>query len=224
MEVGDAEKWASLVSSRGDGWLLIGEDATLTFHTFRLLVHEIRLHSLFTNIKLFNESFHEMLADTNKLVVLRLVQHIESSYPGTRIETLVSFIFTWVEFIQQQDYLAEFSDVTQLGIVTRKDLVASSVIDIGKIIRVHVGMRAYTPLPKGTRWSSVHNNVILGPISLLNHACRTHCNVDCDFEDNQLIVLRDVDAGDELLVEYADEEYLASRMGFNCQKCVAGKI
>ena len=72
----------------------------------------------------------------------------------------------------------------------------------------------------------MHNHVILGPLLLLNHACRdrAHYNVDCDYVDNHLIEIRDVDAGDELIVEYADECYLASRMGFSCKKCNTGII
>ena len=112
------------------------------------------------------------------------------------------FLFKRVEFIQQQDFFAKFTNNTRHGVVTRNNLIASAVIDIGKIIRVHFGKRAYAyaVLLKGFWLRSVHNHVILGPLALLNHACRAHCNVDCEYVNNKVIVIRDVDAGENFLL------------------------
>jgi len=118
-----------------------------------------------------------------------------------------------------------YDETTQLGLYANVQIKAGDGIAIGDLRRVQIGERAYAVVPPGHKWSSVHNHAICGPYSMLNHACSNHANVDTDFEKSDLFAIRDIEPMEELLVEYASEEYLKiHNPSVQCMRCREGVI
>ena len=211
------------MTSRGDGWMLIGKNAAHLFQSFQNFGHEIKTYRTISDLT-FTQNFEKMatrIGDNNP--VLWLLKHVSTCFNSVSTKLLMEQVQSWVTFLQDDRFSVTLSPMTQLGIVSRHALPASTVLCIGKVSRVYVGSRSYSVLIKGFRWSVMHHHVVLGPLSLLNHACRMHCNVDSSFIDDDVLIIRGVEQDSELLVEYADEDYLALTMGFTCANCIKGE-
>ena len=203
--------------------MLTNCQAESLFRCFSELFHDIKKTASIITLRSCASLFETKATATvlNKAILL-LKQHMTSCFKNVGEDLVNEHIYNWISFIQDERFCATWSPKTQLGIVSQVRLTSATVISIGKLTRLYVGSRAYSVLIEGFRWSAVHDHLVLGPFSLLNHACRKHCNIDANFEDDDVIVIRDVEVGEQLLVEYADENYVVSTLGLRCSNCCLG--
>jgi len=221
----DSIKWARLVTYRGDGWLLTNCQHESLFRSFKELFQHIKNDRSIIDLRSCASLFETTAASTIHIKAIYLLkQHMTSCFKSVREGFMIDHIYNWISFIKDDRIYASWSPTCQLGIFSQVRQPSTTVTCIGKLTRVYVGSRAYRVMIEGFRWSAVHDHLILGPLSLLNHACRKHCNIDANFEDDDIIVIRDVEVGAELLVEYADENYVISKLGLRCSKCCLGTL
>ena len=119
----------------------------------------------------------------------------------------------------------DYNAKSQLGVYATVDLEGGTGVPIGDMRRVFIGSRSHAKIQAGHKWSTIEDHAICGPFSMLNHACRKHANVDSNFESSDLFVLRPIKAMDELLVEYASEDYLQHHVPWiQCLQCIDGIV
>ena len=139
------------------------------------------------------------------------------------VEGLVAMLNNWQEFCASPQVHIQYDDQTQLGVYATANIEAQATIRLGALRKVYIGARSHAPVPRGHKWSSVKDYAICGPFSMLNHACRDHANVDTDFNTSDLWAIRSIAPSEQLLVEYASEDYLrVLGMGIECLQCIDG--
>jgi len=218
----DHDHWARLVWNRGDGWILTQQHSLYLFDSFK------ELHLYFTRLRdiadgrMLWRHFLVMTSIEARSPISLLLVHVSTVYPKVQHGLVFDHLFCWFTFIQDVRLSATFTPAYGISMVTREFLTASSTITAGTLLRVFVGFRCYDVVPPGCRQSAVHNNLIMGPLSLINHACRDHCNVDSAYDNDDLLIIRDVDVGGHLLIEYADEDYVKDKFNIQCIDCFIG--
>jgi hypothetical protein len=139
-------------------------------------------------------------------------------------EGLLAMLLNWQDFCASRQVHIDYDERTQLGVYATVQIDAQATISFGALRKVLIGARSHAPIRCGHKWSSVHNYAICGPYSMLNHACRHHANVDTDFDSCELWTIRSIAQSEELLIEYADDEYLKRLgTGIECWKCIDGE-
>ena len=208
-----------LVLKRGDGWILTQQRSPSLFKSFKVLhAYFNRLTDIADGSMLWRQFLVMKFEDAHYPISL-LLAHMSTSYPKVQHGLVFDHLFCWVTFIQDLRLSTTFTSTYGIGIVTREVLAASTIVTVGPLLRVFVGSRSYDVLSPECRQSAIHNHLIMGPLSLLNHACRQHSNVDSAYDNVDLMIIRDVNVGGQLLTEYADEDYVKDKFKIQCIAC-----
>ena len=213
LKPGQHDAWADAVISRGDRWIF-GDNSTLQCHIeFTSLYHFLREHTLTTATALHSD----LALSPHARIVQRLNDTVRTFAFGTKEQRLLDDLcYEWAKFLQNRNYSVSYTTQYGLGINSEVVVAAGTCFFIAAKKMAFIGLRAWAQVPIGHRWSTTTNYYFGGPISLLNHACMRHSNIDYDMEDDGIIALVHINAGDQLLWEYADEEYLIRTRGFRC--------
>ena len=218
----DHDHWKRMVLKRGDGWILTQQDSPTLFTSFKVLhAYFNQSRDIADGSKLWRQ-FLDMKSEDAHYPMSLLLAHMSTCYPKVQHGLVFEHLFCWVTFIQDRRLSATCSSTYGIGIVTREFLAASTIVSVGPLLRVFVGSRSYDVFSPGCRQSAIHNHLIMGPLSLLNHACRQHCNVDSAYDNDDLMIIRDVNIGGHLLTEYADEDYVKEKFNIQCIACCIG--
>ena len=213
LEPGQQDAWADAVISRGDRWIF-GDNCTLQCHNeFTALYHFLREHNWANATTLYCD----LTLSPHYYIVQRLNDTVRTFHFGTKEQRLLEDLFyEWANFLQNRAYSVSYT--TQYGLGVNSEIVvdAGTCFFIAAKKLAFIGLRAWAQVPSGYRWSTTQNHYIGGPISLLNHACKRHSNIDYDMDDDGIIALERINAGDQFFWEYADEDYLIRTRGFSC--------
>ena len=213
IEHGQHDTWADAVIARGDRWIF-GDNSTLRSHNeFTAFYHFFRECTLTTATALRCD----LVMSPHSHILKRLHETVRTFDFGTREQRLFDdLFFEWAKFLQNKSYSVSYTPHLGLGINSEVAITAGTSFFIAAKKMAFIGLRAWMPVPCGHRWSTTQNHYIGGPISLLNHACKRHSNIDYDLEDDGIISLVHINVGDQFFWEYADEGYLNATRGLRC--------
>jgi len=214
------DMWARLVSTRGDGWFLAQQDTCLLYKSFKALHLKIVHCRTCSDGDVLRQHLQQQHTFADHSIAMSvMLAHLSKVYPTVRQILFFEHLLCWATFIKDYRFEAKYSPAYGLGIASQYFIQASTSFSVGPLVTVYIGSRSYEVLLPGSRRSAIHNNFVMGPLSLLN---REHCNVDCTYENEDVLVLRDVKVGTMLLTEYADENYVKEKFNLQCLHCFEG--